>query len=799
MSCCSLLFILCFCASLSSRCLCSQDSNPYSIQFSLGSVYRGNETIVSPNGTFEAGLFSPLGSDRVYFGIWYARLLPRTVVWVANRNVPVFGAAEYGCSAQGELEVRSEGGSKVAWSSGTRGRGVTGVLLEETGNLRLVGGGGAANASVWESFDYPGNTLLPYMKIGLGKKLTSWSSATDPAEGLYSLQMLPSLEFVCMWGDRRQYWSSGAWNGAGFAAIPEMINNTYFSFYLDKSGFFWTLAPSVTLISRFIIDTDGELKQYAWNPSVSGWTFFWSEPQEPCLIYALCGPNSLCRSSFHPPCSCPAGFHPSHAQNWASSTWSAGCSPESPAKCGGGVFFPLANSAFDSVHVQRAVAVASNADCSVSCLRNCSCAAYSYNEGVCELLFEPLLNGHSAPDIADTVYMRAGVSPAEGNRTRSRRLRTEVVVLIGSACVLLGGVGIAICVLRAKKRAAPRGTLGTEMIEWFTYAQLQYATTNFSSRLGSGGFGAVFKGFLGVPAIPVAVKQLQHRHRWEQGEKQFRMEVSTIGSIQHVNLVRLRGFCSEKSHRMLVYEFMPNGSLDTYLSKTPSLSSVKDPHSAQGPFLDWATRYQIALGTARGVAYLHDGCRQCIFHCDIKPENILLDADYTAKVSDFGLAKLVGKEFSRVITTIRGTRGYLAPEWIAGVPITCKADVYSYGMTLLELISGRRNLSYGNSTAVWTSSGADPRRRFFPVWAALCINEKKDLVASLADARLGGQVDAEQLRRAAYSAVWCIQEKEGARPTMRQVVHILEGSIDVTPPPVPLLPPSTNHPQPPSR
>lgn len=161
---------------------------------------------------------------------------------------------------------------------------------------------------------------------------------------------------------------------------------------------------------------------------------------------------------------------------------------------------------------------------------------------------------------------------------------------------------------------------------------------------------------------------------------------------------------------------MPNGSLDSHLF------TEKD-----SDFLDWKTRYQIALGTARGLAYLHEKCRDCIIHCDIKPENILLDAEFCPKVSDFGLAKLVGREFSRVLTTMRGTRGYLAPEWISGVAITAKADVYSYGMMLYEFVSGRRN----------SQESEDGKVKFFPSWAAKQIVEGSNLI-SLLDPRLEG-------------------------------------------------------------
>ncbi|KAI3972932.1 hypothetical protein MKX01_019590 [Papaver californicum] len=244
------------------------------------------------------------------------------------------------------------------------------------------------------------------------------------------------------------------------------------------------------------------------------------------------------------------------------------------------------------------------------------------------------------------------------------------------------------------------------------------------------------------------------------------MEVATISSTHHLNLVRLVGFCSEGRHRLLVYEFMKNGSLDSFLFAVDGNS---------GKLLNWESRFNIALGTAKGLTYLHEECRDCIVHCDIKPENILLDDNYNAKVSDFGLSKLINpKDHRRTLTSVRGTRGYLAPEWVANLPITSKSDVYSYGMVLLEIVSGRRNFDVSEETG-WTK---------FSIWAYE--EFEKGNIFSIVDKRLSeNELDMDQVLRAFQVSFWCIQEQPSQRPKMGKLVLMLEGIIEIERPPIP--------------
>ncbi|GLJ51261.1 hypothetical protein SUGI_1090380 [Cryptomeria japonica] len=364
-----------------------------------------------------------------------------------------------------------------------------------------------------------------------------------------------------------------------------------------------------------------------------------------------------------------------------------------------------------------------------------------------------------------SIFVRMAASELQLNLKSDKSSKTpKLTILLSAAASLLAVAGLMSAILILWKR---QGMLKKDVeeevpisLEKFSYKELRIATDNFKHKLGSGAFGSVFKGTL-PDNTPVAVKRLEGSSR---ADKQFRAEIITTGRIQHVNLIRLWGFCVEGSRRLLVYAYMPNGSLNSFL-----FSESEDSKKV----LDWKTRFEIAVGTARGLVYLHEECRVRIIHCDIKPENILLDGNFSPKVADFGLAKLVGRDFSRVLTTTRGTRGYLAPEWISGLPITPKADVYSFGMMLLEIISGRRNLDLK----------VEESRLYFPTWASSQIQSGN--IIELVDAKIASEADIREVRRAAVVAGLCIQDDEIERPNMSEVVKILEGTMEA---PIPQIP-----------
>ncbi|CAL9183771.1 unnamed protein product [Musa hybrid cultivar] len=296
----------------------------------------------------------------------------------------------------------------------------------------------------------------------------------------------------------------------------------------------------------------------------------------------------------------------------------------------------------------------------------------------------------------------------------------------------------------------------------YKYSELKKMTKSFKRKLGEGGYGSVFKGTL-QDGRSVAVKILS---KSTENGAEFINEVASIGRTSHVNVVSLLGFCLDGHKRALVYEFMPNGSLDKYIFSD-------EPKET----LPWDRLYQIAVGIARGLEYLHRGCNTRIVHFDIKPHNILLDQDFCPKISDFGLAKLFPpKESILSMADARGTIGYIAPEVFSrtfGMAST-KSDVYSYGMMVLEMVGGRRNVK------AWADRTSEI---YFPHW----VYEHLDRDGGLEAYDVTAETE-EIARRMIMVGLWCIQTMPPSRPSMSRVVEMLEGRVgDMEMPPKPYL------------
>ncbi|KAF9603551.1 hypothetical protein IFM89_037050 [Coptis chinensis] len=737
-----------------------------------------NATWPSPNNTFSL-TFIPISSS-----FSAAISFSGIPVWKAGGDSGlVDSSARFELQLNGNLRLTNASNS-VVWESGTSNRGVTTATLDDSGNLSLKNG----SVTVWSSFDNPTDTILPGQNFTTSKRLQS---------GLYSFVLLQAGNLTLRWNRDTIYWNQ-ALNGSFIgnlsspslvllqvgilqlfdSTLPVPVNMAYSSDYGEGTD-----------VRRFVrLDSDGNLRIYSSNRGNGGSTEGWAAVSDQCKVYAFCGNLGMCsyNASSSPVCGCPS-------QNFELTDLNdnrKGCKRkvELESCVNSATMLELDHTQFLTYppELSGQIYFVGISGCRGNCLApGSSCVASTLladGTGQCYLKGSGFVSGYESAALPSTSFIKV-CSPAlpnpspstvRPNQKSSRKWPAWVIaVLLVSALVVLvlveGGLWLWCC------RNSPKlGSLSAQyaLLEYasgapvqFSYKELQHSTKGFKEKLGAGGFGAVYRGILPNRSL-AAVKQLEGI---EQGEKQFRMEVATISSTHHLNLVRLIGFCSEGRHRLLVYEFMKNGSLDDFLF-------VKE--EAPGKLMDWQTRFSIALGTAKGITYLHEECRDCIVHCDIKPENILLDENFNAKVSDFGLAKLINSKDNRyrTLTSVRGTRGYLAPEWIANLPITSKSDVYSYGMVLLEIVSGKRNFEVS----------AETNRKKFSIWAYE--EFEKGNVNSVIDKSLPEhELDMEQAMRAIEVSFWCIQEQPSQRPTMGKVVQMLEGVTMIEKPPVPKI------------
>ncbi|XP_043718100.1 G-type lectin S-receptor-like serine/threonine-protein kinase At5g24080 [Telopea speciosissima] len=791
-------------------------------QITLGSRLsaRDDQVLVSENRTFAFG-FSKVGSqDQFQLAIWYAEIPgDRTIVWSANRNSLVGNDATMELDSTGNLVVVDRG--TTVWTSNTSNSGAQTAAILDSGNLVLYN---SSLQVIWQSFSNPSDTLLPGQPLTVSSELSSPKSSSYG--GYYTLKMLQQptslslgLTFNLPESTNSSLADLESHTNYSYWASPEISNVTGdVVAVLDESGSFGMVYgessdgvvyvykndgdnggltdgnrssnQSVTSLRRLILEMNGNLRLYRWDNDLNGsrqWVPEWAAVSNPCDIAGVCG-NGVCNldtTKTNATCTCLPGTSRVGSDElcWSNSSLAGNCyEPRQNSTSQ----FKIATMPQTYYYFSDPSVIANYSDiptvskCGDACFSDCECVASVYGlseeKAYCWILKSLEFGGFQDP--SSTLFVKIGTNvsatPGDGARrsggsskkgSGSNHDKVLVVPIVLCMSFLIG----LLCFLlyyslhgRRSLRKAFESSLKVSGAPLnLSYRDLQSATNNFSQLLGTGGFGSVYKGSLGDGTL-IAVKKLERV--LPHGEKEFITEVNTIGSMHHMNLVQLCGFCSEGSHRLLVYEFFKNGSLDKWIF--PSYNS-------QDRLLYWPTRFNIAISTAQGIAYFHEQCRNRIIHCDIKPENILLDDNFIPKVSDFGLAKLMGREHSHVVTMIRGTRGYLAPEWVSNRPITVKADVYSYGMLLLEIVGGRRNLDIS----------FDAEDFFYPGWAFKEMTNGTPL--KVADKRLEGNVEEEEFVRSLKVAFWCIQDEVGMRPSMGEVVKMLEGSVEINDPPMP--------------
>ncbi|KAH9289588.1 hypothetical protein KI387_033705 [Taxus chinensis] len=760
-----------------------------------------NSKWVSPNGQFAFG-FYPISPSVYALGVWFHNIPPKTLAWTAMKDESIISIEEDSTLQFSDTGLNLYDAQRnFLWSAAPSEKVVAAAMMDN-GCFVLLN---ASSQPIWRSFDYPTDTLLPGQTLIWKSIMYSTASTSNYSTSRFQLSMqgdgnLVLYPVVRVGTSQGAYWSSGTFKSGD---NPTSLN-------FDPSGVLYlvnstnitvaTLTKGETGAGQFLrrvtLDGNGILGQYVWNlnstdQTTTTWSSVWLPVKDYCKdVKGQCGINGICRltTDNKPDCLCPPQFsfidNKDHFKGCVPKSFPGqSCAASSPMSqvdpntdwTGGGVYSVLKD--------------LSESGCVQACKEDCMCIVVTYEDTFCTKKQLPLLDGRQGTDITNKAYVKVSYafqaeSPAPPHIPQQQRKEREQkengngkgkgktlavfgISLLAGSSILLAATFLVISFNRYGYKASVFGEQHkvVEGLSAYSYKEIDAATGHFREELGRGAFGKVYKGTLpdgkaiAVKTLDKAVQQAEDEHPLE---REFRTEMSVIGTCHHKNLVQLYGFCDEGSHRLLVYEYMSNGSLDKALFVDTG-------------FLDWSMRFQIAVGTARGMRYLHEECRTQILHCDIKPQNILLDHIYSPKLSDFGLAKLFKAEQTRTFTGARGTKGYIAPEWYKNLPITVKVDVYSFGEMLLEIICCRISLDLD----------APQNEIVLSDWVYECL--KNGGLAKLVEQQQaeGITIESRQLERMVLVGLWCIQDDPSLRPSMKMVVQMLEGTVDIAVPPSP--------------
>ncbi|XP_077237839.1 G-type lectin S-receptor-like serine/threonine-protein kinase LECRK1 [Tasmannia lanceolata] len=769
-------------------------AQPKQTNVTLGSSLfptRNPTSWLSPSAIFAFGFYKEGNGFEV--GIWLEADPNKTVVWTANRDdPPVSENATLLLTHDGWLLLKTPGGPDKNITGAVQS--ASSASLLDSGNFVLYN---SSSTIIWESFSSPTDTILGGQHLLPNHELFSSYSDTDHKTGRFRLTMQLDGNLVAYYlysiptvGDA--YWATGT-NGRGPDSKLFLTNlgQLYLANFSDGGtrdvayGNTISSSNAIIVVYRATLDADGNFRLYSHNLAGNGsstMSIDWSALPNQCSVKGFCGFNSYCTTlDIQTDCICLPGFNfidpLQKFQGCKSNASMEGCN----SKKDNVTYYiqSLKNLVWrdDSYYT---VTSNSEEDCRNKCQRECECEAAIFDGQNCKKSRLPLLYGRRDGTSSTTTFFKVGNENSTiprsndpfqnatrmGKHDNKNELQMEILII--SIVLAMSSVTFFIVsafliykyrVQRYKKLAEARNVCLKEEIalRFFSYDELQKATDGFKEELGRGAFGTVYKGSLSTGGRVIAVKKLEKLI--EEGEREFRAEMRAIGRTHHRNLVQLLGFCDEGSHRLLVYEYMGNGSLAKLV-----FNDQRRP--------DWNERVRIAKDVARGILYLHEECEPHIIHCDIKPQNILMDDLWTAKISDFGLAKLLMPDQTRTFTGVRGTRGYLAPEWHKNTPISVKADVYSFGVVLLEIVCCRSNVELDVAEDEIVLSE----------WVYSCfVGGDGELGKLLGDE----EVEEARLERMVKVGLWCIQNEPHLRPSMKTVILMLEGNREVPIPPSP--------------
>ncbi|XP_052301297.1 G-type lectin S-receptor-like serine/threonine-protein kinase RKS1 isoform X29 [Populus trichocarpa] len=743
---------------------------------------KEGDLLISKGNNFALGFFCPGSSSNRYLGIWYHKIPEQTVVWVANRNDPIIGSSGFLFTNQyGNLVLYGNDDQKLpVWSTNVsvEENDTCAAQLLDSGNLILVRK--RSRKTVWQSFDYPTNILLPGMKLGLDRKLgtdrflTSWRSADDPGIGDFSVRINPngSPQFFLYTGTKPISRSPPWPISISQMGLYKMV------FVNDPDEIYSELTvPDGYYLVRLIVDHSGLSKVLTWRESDGKWREYSKCPQLQCDYYGYCGAYSTCELASYNTfgCACLPGFEPKYPMEWSMRNGSGGCVRkrlQTSSVCDHGEGFVKVENVMlpDTTAAAWVDTSKSRADCELECNSNCSCSAYAVivipgkGDGCLNWYKELVDIKYDRRSESHDLYVRVDAYELADTKRKSNDSREKTMLAVLAPSIAFLWFLISLFASLWFKKRAKKGTelqvnsTSTEL-EYFKLSTITAATNNFSSanKVGQGGFGSVYKGLL-ANAKEVAIKRLSRSSG--QGTEEFKNEVTVIARLQHRNLVKLLGYCLQDGEKMLIYEYLPNKSLDSFLFD-----------ESRRLLLDWRKRFDIIVGIARGILYLHQDSRLRIIHRDLKCSNILLDAEMNPKISDFGIAKIFeGNQTEDRTRRVVGTYGYMSPEYVVFGNFSAKSDVFSFGVMLLEIVSGKKNNIFYQQDPPLTLIGY--------VWELW----RQDKALEIVDPSLKELYHPREALKCLQIGLLCVQEDATDRPSMLAVVFMLSNETEIPSP-----------------
>ncbi|KAJ4703324.1 Receptor protein kinase [Melia azedarach] len=783
-------------------------------------ISDGNhDSLVSSDGMFKLGFISPGKSRFRYVGIWFNKISVKTVVWVANRETPIKNfEGILKIDVDGNLAVFDGNDSSPLWSTNVSvPTGTSSAKLLESGNLVLVSENKRDGTEIilWQSFDYPTDTLLPGMKFGMNKKsglirkISSWKASDDPAPGKFSCRVDPTVspQFFLYKG-RVPYWRAGPWNGRNLNGMPDLSTplqnrRIEFTYQFDLINYtivsndneFYAMVSSKYNAPIYIavLDSMGNFQRLVWD-EYKTWTRFWTIPRDLCDEYARCGSNAMCNEDMMMRCKCLPGFEPLYPQNWNLECIEKrkvdGC-----GKGDGEGFVRLEGVKVPDARTSKLYSNMSLEECERECLKSCNCTGYAsadVNEDGrgCWAWYGKLIDMRLHEDGQNFFLRVDAVELAANARKKSKTILENRTLAFIAVPVFMEVPLLAACIYYLWRRHAKRkgqkknqrfhsmlffdsatnlpnykdspnvkstGESSNIELTFFDLSTIRAATDNFSSvkKLGRGGFGPVYKGQL-ANGQEIAVKRLSQDSG--QGIVEFKNEVLLIAKLQHRNLVRLLGCCIDDDEKMLIYEFMPNKSLDYFIFD-----------ESRKLLLDWKKRFDIILGIARGILYLHQDSRITIIHRDLKASNILLDGEMKPKISDFGTARIFGGDQTQTNRVV-GTFGYMSPEYALRGFFSSKSDVFSFGVILLEIVSGKKNSAFYPD---------DPFSNLIKYTWELW---RDGIALEIVDLSIADSCPAQEALRCIQVGLLCVQDDARERPSMSTAIFMLSNETPLPSP-----------------